>query len=435
MKNVIEILDRYYDSFINQKLDWGFFLDLYDYVKLVAKTPEIDKIRQEIIKDRDKDISILNGYENKVIKETKKAKEKIFELIKEHKISYDELSREIKHYEDWENDRTQGSLSKGEALSHSLQNIIRSLFNHGHKKIFKDFFTEDKGIPIKIKEYTFSATIKEYFKEKGKFKEKRDIEAWGAWDNLVLVYQTISIIEKEKIMNKLKKNNEFCKQYNFIGFVGEMKKIKEKSINPNIDPNFEPKHFVKNKYIDYASRVHKYLIKELSSEKQKGEEVKPSIKLPANTLWEDIKIRFKNQYDIEIYVKGKFLEKTSNDKMGLCKAEDKKPDRRWEFLQKLSTFSISKSVKPTVEDIAYSLKVKKDNCMKIKEKLSKKLQENFGIYEDAFYSYKDRGFYQTRFELKPEPELRGNGEVYRQASGYNDAEEYNKPEKREYLNP
>jgi len=67
--------------------------------------------------------------------------------------------------------------------------------------------------------------------------------------------------------------------------------------------------------------------------------------------------------------------------------------------------------------------------MKIKEKLSNKLQEIFEIDDDPFYDYKNKGYYQTKFILKPESLLRGSGEVWKQSSGFN--EEYQK--KKEYL--
>jgi len=44
MKNIIEILDRRYQSFINQKEDWNFFKLLADYMKYALENPETEEI-------------------------------------------------------------------------------------------------------------------------------------------------------------------------------------------------------------------------------------------------------------------------------------------------------------------------------------------------------------------------------------------------------
>jgi len=170
-----------------------------------------------------------------------------------------------------------------------------------------------------------------------------------------------------------------------------------------------------------AEKAAEKVVEKIKNSPDKNISNPPLIKLPQKTDWEDIEIRFKNGYDVEIYCKKEFLEKSNHEKMKFYRrgTKDKKPDVQWRFLQTLSTFCVDKKIiKPTISDIAYSLKVKKDNCMKIKEKLSEKLQENFGIDKDPFYNYKDRGYYQTIFKLTPEPMLRRSGEVWKTASGY-----------------
>lgn len=54
MKDKIEVLDRYFKSFIDLENDRDFFIGLYDYLKYLDTTPEIERaaaklpaIRQE----------------------------------------------------------------------------------------------------------------------------------------------------------------------------------------------------------------------------------------------------------------------------------------------------------------------------------------------------------------------------------------------------
>ena len=57
-------------------------------------------------------------------------------------------------------------------------------------------------------------------------------------------------------------------------------------------------------------------------------------------------------------------------------------------------------------------KISINNCEKIKETLSKKLSQDFGIDRDSFYSYKEHGYYKPIFIWEPEPIMRGTGETF-----------------------
>lgn len=148
---------------------------------------------------------------------------------------------------------------------------------------------------------------------------------------------------------------------------------------------------------------------------------KSLFKLPKGAKWEDIEIKFRNKYDIEILVQKKSYGMFSNNNLGFCKTKtkDKRPDKQWEFLQKLSG-CISNQSEATTKHFSEALNTSKDNCFKIKQNLSKKLQKIFGISDEPFYNYKDRKFYLPRFALKPEALLRGDGEVWKLASGFDE---------------
>ena len=171
----------------------------------------------------------------------------------------------------------------------------------------------------------------------------------------------------------------------------------------------------KDKLKELLKRIDKKLSKFKKGEIYKKKKI---FDLPSEAIWEDLEIKFKDEFEVEIYFKKKFFTKSDNIKMEFfrAKTKDKKPEQRWRLLKELSNFTLYSNkklaIQPTIEDIARTLKINNENCMKLKEKLSDKLQEIFGIYDDPFYNYKDRGFYQTRFKLTPEPALRGDRELY-----------------------
>jgi hypothetical protein len=277
MKNVIETLNTYYQSFINQKRDWGFFLGLADYIKYVVEAEEIDNILKPIVQAQNNDQKRLRKYEKEVIKETKEAKEKLAKIIKKHNILYESLIEEIKEYQAYEDGTIKSSQDEAGALSDALMNIIRNLLKNGHKKLVKDFAIEHKEIPDEIGKYTFSKTLDLYYKEKEIFNEKFKTELWASWNHLILAY--LAVFKANEELEKLRKNEkDFFKAFNFTVLVGEMRKIRDDDVNKITGVasvfDFEPVNFKKENYIFHATRIHNYLIRELNKEEVKKLESK-----------------------------------------------------------------------------------------------------------------------------------------------------------------
>jgi hypothetical protein len=142
--------------------------------------------------------------------------------------------------------------------------------------------------------------------------------------------------------------------------------------------------------------------------------------LPTGLKWDDVQMKFENEFDIVIYIKKKFYKKISNVEMGFFrgKTKSKLPTREWCFLLLLSVIQEQKENEATAERMAVTLssytdsQINKNNCEKIKSKLSYKLNDLFGISEDPFFRYSNLGYYKTKFQLKPIPSIRGKGEIY-----------------------
>lgn len=166
---------------------------------------------------------------------------------------------------------------------------------------------------------------------------------------------------------------------------------------------------------------------------QKSKKIVP-FDIPKDTEWEDVEIKFKNRYDVEIRIRGAFFNNSNNEEMGFFRSgtTDKMPDKQWEFLQHLSTYVNFPSIHPTIDTIAGSLKIKSNDCMKIKEKLSKGLKEIFGIKDEPFRDYEETKCYKTKFKLIPEVLLRNDGEIRLSNGRYNENIEYLTEEEKGY---
>ncbi len=449
MNNEIEILDRYYQSFINQKRDWDFFLGLADYVKYAVETPEVNNILKYIIQAQNNDQKRLEKYEQAVIEETKQAKKKLFKIIKKHKISYESLDRAIEEYQGYENGRILSSQTEAEALSNALMDVIRNLFNNNYKELVKDFAIEHKEIPNEVGKYTFSKTLNLYKKEKEIFKEKLETELWASWDNLTLVYSAVFKANEE--LEKLQQDKkDFFKAWNFLELTDEIKKIRDDDMNrrTGIASNFKPIYFKRENYTIYATRIHNYLIQELSKKevekqekkaketekehetketpptkieitnmpelqvkglkeianmRQKDDRPKFPHKLPAGTRWEEIMIKFENNEKVFIKVK-QFREHFTYKDMGFIgRGKNPNPSEAWIFLKVLAQVNGELTIKDTEV---------RDKYKKQKELLAKALQSYFSLDYDPFYPYrssseKQGNSYKIKITLIPPPDKKG----------------------------
>jgi len=262
IKNTILNAERHYDSFINQPDDWNFFLGLAEYVKFVSEEKTSEKIIIEAMdqgKARFKDLSELS---KKSIVETTGVFEKLVEIIREDKIDFPGLKMEIQEYEDCKNGLMFSSTPLPFTLFETLAEIIEILVKNNYVDKIKDYVLlraePGEGGQYCIKEFTFSHSFSEYEKADKLFNDKRDIEIWGVWDNLVMVYN--SVFKKEEMIAELDKDKKnFWQALNARGVISELDKIKEgKSDN-------SPVYFKKQNFITKASRFHNYLIKALTA--------------------------------------------------------------------------------------------------------------------------------------------------------------------------
>jgi len=261
IKNIILNAERHYDSFINQANDWNFFLGLAEYVKFVSEEKVSEKIIIEAMdkgKARLKDLSELS---EKSIVEMNNVFEKIVGIIKQDKLDFFGLSAEIKEYEDHKNGLIYSSSPLPFMLFEALADIISILVRNNYIEKIKNYVElraePGEGRQYYIKKYTFSNEFLEYEKANKLFNDKRDIEIWGVWDNLVMVYN--SVFKKEELITELDKDRKnFWQAFNARGVIGELNSIKEGKSDDR------PVYFKKQDFMAKASRFHNYLIKELN---------------------------------------------------------------------------------------------------------------------------------------------------------------------------
>lgn len=156
----------------------------------------------------------------------------------------------------------------------------------------------------------------------------------------------------------------------------------------------------------------------------------PLFPVSSDVKWENIEIKLLEGNEAEIYIKRRYYKTTDYYEMGFCRKRTKGclPDIQWELLQRLSICSGRQDFIPTAEELARTFvtdskkpRFVAGSLQKVKSKLAMRLQDIFGISDDPFHKYDAQIGYRIRFVLAPIPVLRGDGEAYLIASGYNDS--------------
>ncbi len=150
----------------------------------------------------------------------------------------------------------------------------------------------------------------------------------------------------------------------------------------------------KKEYQLFIDKVFKKIIPFLKEEKR--EAVKTTTK---NTKWEDITIKFLNDYDVEIKNRNKIF-KSDYEQMGFA---DKRKDNQQETKAKeswklLQHFSRNNNVFP----LNAPTRQENDRHKKQKQELSKLLKDYFGIADDPIAYDEDKREYRLKIQLIPE---------------------------------
>jgi len=153
----------------------------------------------------------------------------------------------------------------------------------------------------------------------------------------------------------------------------------------------------------------------------------PVVEVPAGAKWPDITISFQNSHDVKILYKDVMLGTYSYEQLNFDKRNttDNPPNKLWALLRVLAVGAEYKSdveIILTKEHLMDVCGVVSENAVeKQKSDLAKGLRSALGIQESPFETYTPEKGYQTKFILRPEPDMRGDGRLHRSGVvNYND---------------
>lgn len=274
MKNVIEILDRYYQTFINRRRDWEFFLGLADYLNFTEENPVIfANILNRLKREKEKELNYSLNTKKEVFNEFEEVRKRVLNFLKNKKVSK-EIKQKIKNLDKFKS--KDGLLEEDFFKFNSeLTETIKWLWKNNYKSFVNDIIDNyadgydkaDRDADILRCSYFLSPTGFEiYVLKTDRFGERFNIELWGSYDRLRMFWSVFSFI-RGKGLPKKTESSDRAKEI-FFDAVSDLRTIQYGSSN-----NDEPNMFRRDKFQLHASRVHNYLIQELSKkEAEKPEE-------------------------------------------------------------------------------------------------------------------------------------------------------------------
>jgi hypothetical protein len=296
MNNIIENLDRYYDSFIDQENNWTFFVGLADYVKYILEIPKIKSVFDRPKEDKDKELIVLDKAEQEAIKELLEIKVKILDYIKKKKINNKkEIKNLLLKLADLETGKINPNYYKSSRLKEGLEDLLKYIAENGHREWVKDNFPisirekfvvskADNNKVVQEFEYEFEPSkLSARYATNSSIRNRKDTELWGVCEHLTEVYKAFNHNLDEELSKDVKNlkeqidamragKNRLTEGYPYLfdsmTYNKEKREAEEKQKKEKDNENRE-------NFKLYAIRMHNYLTKELNA--KEPEEPKKNI--------------------------------------------------------------------------------------------------------------------------------------------------------------
>ena len=302
MRPELEVLDRYFKSFIDTTNDYEFFIGLIDYIAYIDSVPQIEKIANELPKLRIEEENKLKAEEKEVIEELISFRDKLKDEINKNKIKDERIDRKLQDFQWWVEGKSVGSSPLPTSMFRELRDLISILDESGHKDIIKEYVRYYEDNPEyknkqkiqelfgKIEKYIFSKNWDKYEKARELFNEKMKTELWGQFNDLAVVY--LVIVNGKTYHQKLideagdgenRNMQKWWEAFNMTGVLGEWDKLKEHKNSKEHRVFFDSE-----KHRFYVKRLHNYLaekllLTDLNNEKKISGSITDNISVPQNS--------------------------------------------------------------------------------------------------------------------------------------------------------
>jgi len=193
MNRELELLDRFYYSFINLDNPKDFFNGMADYAEFIDSVPEFEKISTELLNEREPFIKRRIETDRIAVEKMKEVHKELLTYITDNKIEKEGIKQALKEYDAWLNGEANGSQDLCDNLHDLLCDIIRYLYESGtpEDKEFVRHYIIFWSNQTAIKHWLYPKEIEDYFEALKDFDEKRETELWGQVGQVSRLYGII----------------------------------------------------------------------------------------------------------------------------------------------------------------------------------------------------------------------------------------------------
>jgi hypothetical protein len=259
--NLIPLLEKYYESFINEKDEWTFFLELAEYLELVSDNIDTNEIIKRLNAQKEEDLKALGEMEEQTLKELEKSKREIIKRLKKSAITSKAIEIAFEEIRAMEEGRVLTSTPKPVYINYELRKLAEALREEKEEDVVSDFKGKLKTSCYPVDDYVFSPSLREYevMNQAMDFKEKTTL--WYVWDHLQWAYLVIKKSNETLSGMKEKKNRD--EEEGFTTLIHEMEKIQGHKDRLDPSEKLDPIWFKREDFIHFSRRFHKYVVKSL----------------------------------------------------------------------------------------------------------------------------------------------------------------------------
>lgn len=215
----LQLLERYYNSFINLENPKDFFEAFAEYIEFIDQDPELDGIVEELFLKRKEYEERVEKLQPAALKKLEIVKNELAEYISKNKIEAPIITESFKEYDGWLTGHIFGSSSLPRALHLSLTDILMYLYGipeyKGFAAKYAKFYKDHKEVPqtfLSVKEFD------EYFDAEIEMKSKYENELWGKMLSIIHLYQVMKRGKKQykELLEESKKTRSSKPTYEML---------------------------------------------------------------------------------------------------------------------------------------------------------------------------------------------------------------------------
>lgn len=262
----LDILERYYNAFINLDNSRDFFIGMADYLEFLDSVPEFDRITADIVAQRKPLEEKLEALKKTALEKLAKVHDELLAYISKHEIENEEIKRLFEQeYDGWISGKIAGSSSLPVALHDALGDIIILLYRIPEHKDFASKYMEfSERDPNAIRHYLSIQECTDFNELEQEIKRKRETELWGILEHISWLYETVKRgREKHKaLVEEHKKTRSSRASFDILNYsvlVGEWVKIEEEK-QYGIPNHARPVFFDVKKVRPWLVRLHNHIV-------------------------------------------------------------------------------------------------------------------------------------------------------------------------------